>query len=348
MNQRLLFLAEGELDIFNAKTAVSVIRYRPEAVVGVLDSQHAGRTTREVLGVAAAVPIVATLEEGLALQPDTLVIGIAPAGGQLPSAWRATIIRALQAGLSVISGLHLFLGDDPELASLAAAHGGQIVDLRRPPLDQPIAAMRALGTRALRVLTVGTDCNVGKKIAALEITAAGKRLGMDARFVATGQSGMLIAGSGVTLDRVPGDFMAGCIEQAVVADGDSDLVVVEGQGSLLHPAYSGVTLAQMHGALPHAMILVHHAGREMMRKQPLRLPPLAEWIRRYEDAVAPLFPGRVTGIAINPYGLTPEATREVIARAEDETGLPAVDVVTEGADRLVRALPRLGVSQHSG
>ena len=342
MNQRLLFLAEGELEIFNAKTAVSVIRYRPEAVVGVLDSQNAGRTTREVLGVPLAAPIVATLEEGLALNPDTLVIGIAPAGGQLPTPWRATIIQALKAGLSIISGLHLFLADDPELAALAAAHGGQLVDLRRPPTEQPIAGMRALGTRALRILTVGTDCNVGKKIAALELAASGKRAGLDARFVATGQSGMLISGSGVTLDRIPGDFMSGFIEQAVLADGDSDLVVVEGQGCLLHPAYSGVTLAQLHGALPHAMVLVHHAGREMMRKQPFRLPPLADWIRRYEDAVAPLFPGRVTGIALNPHGLSPAATRDAIARAEDETGLPAVDVVADGADRLLQVLPGIG------
>jgi uncharacterized NAD-dependent epimerase/dehydratase family protein len=338
MNQRLLILADGDLGVFSAKTATSLIRYRPNDVVGVLDREHAGRTTREVLGVPAAVPIVATMEEGLRLKPDTLVIGIAPAGGGLPEPWRVTIRTALTSGLSVIGGLHVFIGDDPEFAALAQQHSGQILDLRKPPEDRPIAQAKARGTRARRVLTVGTDCNVGKMVAALEITASARRRDLDARFVATGQTGMMIAGSGVTLDRIAGDFMSGFIEKEVLAVGDADLVVVEGQGALLHPAFSGVTLALLHGALPDAMVLVHHVARTIMRHSDVAIPPLPDWIRRYEDAVAPIHPGKVVGIAINPHGVSAEEAQRAIRKAEEETGLPAVDVVAEGADRLLDAI----------
>lgn len=338
MTQRILILADGELGVFSAKTATSLLRYRPAEIVGVLDRNHAGRTTREVLGVSAAVPIIGTLAEGLRFRPDTLVIGIAPQGGQLPEAWRPILLGAIEAGLTVISGLHVFLADDPELCEAARRRGVTLVDLRRPPTEQPIAHLRARETKARRVLTVGTDCNVGKMVAALELTAAAQRRGHPARFLATGQTGMLIAGGGVTLDRIPGDFMAGFVEKLVVEAEEADLLFIEGQGCLLHPAYSGVTLALLHGSLPDAMILVHHAGRTRLRNQDAAIPPLADWVRRYEDAVAPLHPSRVVGIAVNPYGLSPEQAAEAIRSAEEETGLPAVDVVTDGADRLLDAL----------
>lgn len=342
-NERCLILADGALDVFSAKTATSMLRYRPERVVGVLDRRHAGRTAREVLGVESDAPVVASLVEGLALGADTLVIGIAPSGGQLPSEWRAILSGALRAGLDLVSGLHVFLGDDPELATLAVEHGGRISDLRRPPENQPIAHARAVETPGLRVLTVGTDCNVGKMVAALELTASASRRGMDARFVATGQTGMLISGTGITLDRIPGDFMAGFIEEEVLAAAEGELIVVEGQGCVLHPAYSGVTAALLHGSLPDAMILVHHSGRERMRNQPVVIPSLPNWVRWYEEIVAPVHPGKVVGVAINPTGLTPEQAAEAVRKAEVETGLPAVDVVKDGADRLldaVLALPR--------
>jgi uncharacterized NAD-dependent epimerase/dehydratase family protein len=341
MPHRLLILADGQLGVFTAKTATCLLRYRADHVVGVLDREHAGGSTRELLGVARDFPIVGTLAEGLALAPDTLVIGVAPQGGQLPEEWREIIRGALTAGLSVLSGLHTFLGDDPELATLAARYGGRIVDFRKPPDGQPIASMRARETRALRVLTVGTDCNVGKMATSFELYAAARERGVDVRIAPTGQTGMMIAGHGITLDRIPGDFMAGWVEQLVLEHGDSEMVIVEGQGSLLHPAYSSVTLALLHGALPDAMVLVHHAGRDKIRYQEAVIPPLSDWVRRYEDAVAPLHPGKVVGIAINPTGLSPEGARVAIRQAEAETGLPAVDAVAQGAGCLVEASLRL-------
>jgi uncharacterized NAD-dependent epimerase/dehydratase family protein len=337
MNKRLLILADGALGIFSSKTATSLLRYRGDEVVGVLDREHAGRTTREVLGVPAAVPIVGTMAEALKLNPDTLVLGIAPPGGGLPDHWREVIRAALEAGLSVFGGLHVFLAEDPEFSDLARKHGGIIRDFRKPPEDHPIGLGRARETRALRLLTVGTDCSVGKMVASLELAAAARRRDLDTRFVATGQTGMMISGGGLTIDRVPGDFMAGFVEKEVVAAGDADVVVVEGQGCLLHPAYSGVTLALLHGTLPDAMVLVHHAGRDTIRYTNVPIPPLADWVRRYEDVVAPIHPGKVVGIAINPSECDPAEAAAVIRRAEDETGLPVVDVVSEGADRLLEA-----------
>jgi uncharacterized NAD-dependent epimerase/dehydratase family protein len=340
--ERFVVLADGRLDIFSAKTAASLIRYRGDEVVAVLDREHAGRPLREVLGVDSGAPILGTLTEALALQPTALVIGISPSGGQLPDSWRPMLCAALQAGLDLISTLHVMLADDPEFAAIAGRSGARIIDLRRPPDLQPIAHGRARETRARRVLTVGTDCNVGKKIAALEIMLAARRKGMDAEFVATGQSGVLISGRGVAIDRVIGDFMAGMAEHLVLEAGDCDLLVVEGQGCLLHPAYSGVSAALLHGVLPDAMVLCHRPGRTVMRSQVQPIPPLNDWITRYEEFVKPLHRGRVVGIALNCFGMDEAEARTQVEAAADETGLPATDVIRFGAESLLRAI------QHSG
>lgn len=346
--ERFLILAEGELGIFSAKTAVAVMRYRPHDVAAVLDSRYAGRTAREVLGVPCDAPVVATVAEGLALRATALLIGIAPAGGQLPEAWRVTIRDALVAGLDVVSGLHVFLGDDPELAALTRVKGRRLVDLRRPPGRQPIAHARARETRALRVLTVGSDCNVGKMVTALELSTAARAAGRTARFVATGQTGMLIAGDGITLDRVPGDFMAGFVEEMVLEMGDAEVVAVEGQGSLIHPAYSGVTAALLHGALPDAMVLCHVPTRPRLRNQEVPIPPLRELVALYEAFLRPLHPGRVVAVSLNGTGLTDDELVAAVRATEAETGLPAADPIRHGAARLWAAcasIQRSGLDQ---
>jgi uncharacterized NAD-dependent epimerase/dehydratase family protein len=335
--ERFVILTEGHLGIFSAKTATSMMRYRPQEVVAVLDSRFAGQTAREALGVPCDAPVVATLEVALSLQPTALLIGIAPQGGQLPADWRAIIHAALEAGLDVVSGLHVFLADDPELAAAARARGRQLIDLRRPPEGQPIAHARARNTRALRVLTVGSDCNAGKMVTALEITGAALAAGRAARFIATGQTGMLVAGSGITIDRVPGDFMAGFVEEMVLQSGDADAIVVEGQGSLIHPAYSGVTAALLHGALPDAMVLCHVPGRQTLRNQEQPIPPLPELIAWYEAFLRPLHPGRVVAVALNGSGLTDDGIQTAVRAAEAETGLPAADPIRHGAVRLWEA-----------
>jgi len=337
--RKVLILAEGRFSVFDAKTATCVIRYAADEVVGVLDTVTAGQTTDEVLGFGPALPIVASLEEGLALGPDTFLIGVAPRGGKLPEAWRDMVREALAAGLTVVSGLHTFLGDDPELAGLAERHGTRIVDLRKVPDDLPVASRRADGVDATVVLTVGTDCNVGKMTASVELWKAAERMGHAAAFAPTGQTGLFLGGKGLVVDRVIADFVAGAAETIVLDNAPgNDFVFVEGQGSLTHPGYSGVTLGLLHGSMPDAMILVHPPTRTHTLNDEIEIMPLSEWIELHETMAGYLKPAPVAGVAINGWDLDDDEARRWAARIEDETGLPAVDPVKFGAEPLIEAI----------
>jgi uncharacterized NAD-dependent epimerase/dehydratase family protein len=341
--RRIAVLAEGAFTVEDAKTAVGVIRYGRDAVVAVLDSASAGRTAGEVIGVGGSIPIVATMDEALAHAPDTLLIGIAPRGGGLPPAWRAAILGAIQAGLDVYNGLHHFFADDPEFAAAARARGVRLWDVRRPPDARLIATAEDHRPGSRTVLTVGTDCNVGKMTAALELEAEAARRGLSRTFVATGQTGILIWGDGVPLDRVISDFVAGTIEAPVLAAcAERAWVFVEGQGSLFHPAYSGVTLGLMHGAAPEAMILCHQPTRRRIRGYAIEQPDLPASVAAYEQAANWRRPARVAAIALNTYDLDDAAARAAVAEATAATGLPATDPVRFGAGLLLDALLGLG------
>ncbi|HEU4565268.1 MAG TPA: DUF1611 domain-containing protein, partial [Gemmatimonadaceae bacterium] len=326
---RFLILAEGHFGPKSSKTANSCIRYTPERVAAVLDSTSAGRTVADVLGFGGAIPIVSTFEEGLALAPTALLIGIAPQGGQLPASWRAALRRAIESGLELWSGLHFFIGDDPELAALAAARGVAIRDLRRPPAGIPVATGRVREVASTVVLAVGTDCNIGKMTAQLQLRDALRARGSRVAFAATGQTGILIEGWGTSVDAVVADFIAGAAEQLVLrAARDGDIVLVEGQGSIIHPGYSGVTYGLMHGSLPHAMIICAQPSRTHINNNPwVRIPPLPELIRMHERAVAPLRPAPVIGVSLHTGDLAEEEARRWVERVAAETGLPTTDPV---------------------
>jgi D-glutamate N-acetyltransferase len=344
--RRLVILTEGQFRVHNAKTAMGVIRYGTDEVVALLDSSIAGRSVAEWLP-GHDIPAVATLAEALAMptRPDTLLIGIAPTGGKLPPEWRSTILEAIGAGLDVHSGLHTFLGDDPEFAAAAAAAATAIVDYRRPPDRLETAVGRRHGPGKHVILTVGTDCAIGKMSVALELRKSALRAGDPAVFVATGQTGMMIEGWGVAVDRVIGDFVQGTVEWLVEeAETRGDWIIVEGQGSLDHPAYSSVTLGLIHGATPEAMVMVHKPG--MAEHDFAHLPeahfPIArlpEFIRLHEAVAGLVAPSRVVAIALNTSLIADEAeARRVIAQTERETGLPAADPVRFGADGLWAAI----------
>ena len=347
---RLTLLAEACFTPLDAKTAVGVLRYRPERVVAVLDSTRAGSTAEACVGVGGSIPVVASLDAAAALGTDGLLIGVAPQGGDLPPPWRAVVSDALRRGWNVFSGLHRFLADDPELAALARLHGARVVDARRPPADRPIAARRAAAVRALVVLTVGSDCNVGKMTTALELRRALETRGTRTSFVATGQTGIFVADGGAAVDAVTSDFAAGITERLVLeAAPGADVVVVEGQGALHHPAYSGVTLALLHGACPRAMVLCHQPSRERVRVPGARglppggssepvIPPLAELRLAYETAAGWVSPSRVVGVALHTGGLDAGEARRAVDRAAAETGLPATDPVRFGAGPLADAV----------
>jgi uncharacterized NAD-dependent epimerase/dehydratase family protein len=329
---RFLIVADGEFAPMTSKTANSVIRYLPDRTVGVLDRQQAGQTVQDVLGFGGAIPIVGSMREGLALGPTAVLIGIAPQGGRMPAEWRAWLAEALDHGCDLWSGLHTFLGDDPLLVEKARIRGCTIFDLRRPPADLPIASGLAKEVEPLVVLTVGTDCNVGKMTAQLQLTRRLNDRGVRTRFVATGQTGIMIEGWGIAVDAVVADFIAGAAERLVLEGAkDADVVLVEGQGSLNHPGYSGVTLGLLHGSCPDALILCHQSTREYIgdyrQAAWLRLPPLTDYIRMYEAMGSVVHPTKVIGISLNTYDMTDAEARRACEAAARETGLPATDPV---------------------
>lgn len=337
MNRRWLILTDGYLTGREAKTAHGILRYSADDVAAVIDHEHAGKKVSDVLGdLKADTPIVATLADGLALSPTSLLLGVATPGGWIPDHWRAMIADAIRAGLEIVSGLHVLLTEDAELSALAERHGARLWDVRKPPEDIPLYSGKSLEIPQKIVHTVGSDCAIGKKTAALELTAAAGRAGAKAEFVATGQTGILIAGRGIAVDRVIGDFVAGAAEKLVLeADPSSEVLVVEGQGSLWHPAYSGVTLSLLHGCNPHALVLCHKAGRTQIEDPPYPpLPPVAEMVATYEAAAAVVRPAKVACIVLNTHGLDENAAKKAIETVEDETGLPTGDVLGDDADRL--------------
>lgn len=340
---RYLIIADGDFAPMTSKTANSIIRYLPDRVVAVLDRTQAGRTAEQVLGFGGAIPVVGAMQEGLALKPDAVLIGIAPSGGRLPAEWHAWLAEALDAGCDLVSGLHTFLGDDPVLAEKARRNGRTISDLRKPPADLPVASGLAKEVDALVVLAVGTDCNVGKMTAQLQLASSLNAAGLRTRFVATGQTGIMIEGWGIAVDAVVADFIAGAAERLTLEGSkDADVVLVEGQGSINHPGYSGVTLGLLHGSCPDALILCHQASRRYIGDYReaawLKLPPLSEYIRLYEMIGSAVHPTKVIGICLNTYDMSEEAARNACDAAAAETGLPATDPVRFDPAPLVDAI----------
>lgn len=339
MSRRYAILA---LDRFedDAKTAHGVIAYGADEVVAVVDPSCAGKTVREVLPyLNSDAPIVASVTASLQYDPTALLIGTAPKGGALPPEWRQAVLDALEADLDVVSGLHDMLGDDANFAAIAREHECEIWDVRKPP-DVPIFSGAVYDVAAPTLLLVGNDCAVGKMTVALELVRAANASGANARFVPTGQTGIMIAGWGISVDRVIADFAPGAAEQLVLfaAHEGAGLIVVEGQGAINHPAYAPVTLALMYGSAPDALVLVC-APRKTHIEQ-FETPALGyrELIRIHEALLATVKPAKVVGIALNTRGLDEEAARAEIARAEAETQLPADDVVRFGPRHLYEAI----------
>ncbi|MCG8468015.1 MAG: DUF1611 domain-containing protein [Gemmatimonadetes bacterium] len=340
-------LAEGAFGVETAKTASSAVRYMGDRVLSVVDSRFAGRTVEEAIGFGGDTPIVATLDEALARDPlpDALLVGIAPQGGALPATWRAWITSALERGLDVWSGLHTHLSDDPEVAACAERCGRRLFDLRKPPEDLIVGTGRAQSTEAMRLLTVGTDCNTGKMTTALELLDGLEASGLRTGFAATGQTGILLAGSGIAVDAVVSDFISGAAERLTLeAAAGKDIVLIEGQGSLMHPGYSGVTLGLLHGSIPHAMILTWMPSRPTIyggNHEWVDLPELDEVVERYEKTLAwvcPDVPGRVIGVSLATWDIGEDEARDAVAHATRVTGLPATDPIRFGAEPLVTAV----------
>jgi uncharacterized NAD-dependent epimerase/dehydratase family protein len=330
--RRLLILAEGKsADAHFGKTARGVMRYRPEQVVALLDSERAGETQD-------GFPIVATVNDALCFNPTAALVGVATAGGRFPPAWRELLKSAISKGLDIENGLHEFISDDPELGELAARHNVTLRDLRKAPPGLNVPTGANLELDATTVLTVGSDCAIGKMTVSLELDREAKRRGVKSEFVPTGQTGIAIAGWGISVDAVVADFIAGAAEQLVVEGHErgGELLLVEGQGSLIHPMYSGVTLGLIHGSAPHAYVLCHYAGQEFVDENPrFPMPPLSELVELHERISLKARPAKVVAIALNTRDLDDAAARAAIEAAEAETGLAADDPVRYGAGKLL-------------
>ncbi len=333
--KRYLILAEERsADPHYGKTGRGLIRYGRHPVVAILDSTRAGEQEQ-------GIPIVASVEEALSFRPTTAIVGVATQGGRFPPRWREILRRCIACGLDVESGLHELISDDPELSALARRHGVELRDLRRPPSDLNVPTGENLRLAAKIVLTVGSDCAIGKMSVALELDREARRRGLRSEFVPTGQTGIAIAGWGIAVDAVVSDFLAGAAERLVVegAARGGEILFVEGQGALFHPLYSGVTLGLLHGSAPHLLVLCHLAGSSEIEGCPGHpIPPLSELVAAHEQMSLPARRARVAAIALNTRLLDEEGARRAIAAAQEQTGLLVDDPVRFGPARLLDAV----------
>jgi uncharacterized NAD-dependent epimerase/dehydratase family protein len=331
--RRYAVLAEGRLH--NAKTAHGVLRYGRDEVVAVLDSTLAGQTVGGTMpnllpDPGRDAPIVATLEEALAHGPTSILVGVAPAGGRLPGEWMEILRGAAGAGLEIVGGLHQRLA--PEFP------GANVWDVREPPAEVPIFSGEGFAVGPKVALTVGTDAAIGKMTATLEVERTAGEAGHSTGFVPTGQTGVIIAGWGVCVDAVVSDFVAGVSEMLVLeaAKPSPDLILVEGQGSLAHPAYSGVTLGLLHGSCPDCLILCVSPD-EAPGYAGVPRPTPARAVRLYEEVAALVKPAPVVAVSANTRGLSDEDARAFVEKVSVETGLPAADPFRTGAEPILEA-----------
>ena len=330
----LILAEEFSHDPHYGKTLRGVMRYRRESVVAILDTRRAGESDD-------GVPIVATVDEALPLEPDTALVGVVTQGGHFPGDWQDLLKECVRRGLDLENGLHVRLHDIPGLAELAAERGVELRDLREPPADLSTATGANLEVDATIVLTVGSDCAIGKMTATCELDLEARRRGLRSVFVPTGQTGIAIAGWGIAVDAVVSDFLAGAAERLVVVGAErGDLLWVEGQGAILHPIYSGVTVGLIHGSAPHLYVLCHEVGRTVVEGDPTASPivSLSELVDLHERMSLKLRPAKVACIALNSSGVSEEEARAAIAETEAETGLPADDPVRFGAGKLLEAV----------
>ena len=339
-----------------AKTAIGVLRYADHDVVAVIDRATAGDRVTDHVPDLPDAPIVESMAAAIELAGgdtrrgrdpvpddvgiDALLIGVAPIGGGFEESWRPDVRTALETGCDLISGLHAFLAEDEEFARLATENDADIWDVRRPPADLTVSEGVADQVDADVVLTVGTDCSVGKMTATMELVEAACEAGHDAVAIPTGQTGIVIEGWGIPVDRVISDFTAGAVERMIRETGDDhDLLIVEGQGSITHPAYSAVTCGILHGAMADRLVLCHAAGRETVGGyESFSLPPVERTVELYESLAEPVRPAPVVAGALNTKGMDEVAASTAIEEFGAAIDAPATDPVREDAAALLPAV----------
>ena len=324
----LLFLGDVSNPL-DAKTAMGLRDWRPEGCVG--------QFRLPGCAVDLGLPDM-SFSEAVAAGANSVVIGVAPSGGAFKAEWVAVLTEAIRAGLSLVSGLHRKLTEESELVKAADASGQQLIDIRVPPASIPIATGRQRSGK--RLLMVGTDCCVGKKYSALSLHKALQERGVAATFRATGQTGILISGGGIPMDAVVSDFLSGAAETLTPDAASDHWDVIEGQGSLFHPAYAAVTLGLLHGSQPDAMVLCHGSGRTVIDEyEDYPVPDLRECAAHYEQAARVTNKqSSIVGISLNTQGLSDTEALSACRDASTLTGLPCVDPMRHALDSILDAL----------
>jgi len=352
LKARAIVLAEGKFGELTGKTCNILVMYsgwRRVTVLSVIDSRYAGLDAGEVLRLGKlGIPVVSSLREALEVSnPDTLIVGISPVGGRLPEHYRKVIIEAIEHGLNVWSGLHIFLSEDPEISRLAQSRGVSIIDFRKPPKDLRIWSGQIYNSRTVRILVAGTDCSVGKNVTSIELVRELERRGLRVGLVGTGQTMLMVgADAGTVVDAVPADFVPGEVEKHVIdlEKENINVIIVEGQASLLHPAYSQVTLGIYYGSMPHGVVLCHdpwRTYRESFEHLKIRVPSIEEEINAAKAHIGNI---KLIAVSVMGKGRTRPEIEEACKLIEDKYHVPAADPrldikkIADKVEELVRSL----------
>lgn len=340
-SDKIALFMEGHLKSDYGKMGFGVLRYAKSEIVAVIDSQFAGQNIAAITGIPHPAPIVKSIEEGQLKGATVLVLGISPSGGRIPQEWLLYIETALKAGMSVVNGLHDLL--TPRFNSLCKGKNQWIWDVRVPQTTPPIATAKAAALSNKRILFIGTDMAAGKMTAALELYTWSQKEKIASGFVATGQIGITLTGNGIPLDAYKVDLACGAVEEAVLAQRDKEWILIEGQGSLLHPG-STATLPLMRGSCPTHLILCHRAEKTHLKfPENIKIPPLKDFIALNEALVnvCGTYPkAQVVGIALNTAVLSEIEALEMIAKIEAETNCPTTDVIRFGCEKLGRSIEK--------
>lgn len=318
---------------------MSIMKYRQGEVVAVIDQREVGKTAADLFKLGGTVPVVAGLEA--IPKCDAIYLGIATPGGKLPEVWRPLIRQAIGRGIDIVSGLHDFLVDDAEYVALAAKSGSRLVDVRRNSFKKTATCYR-FRPQCIRIHSVGNDCSIGKMVTTLEVQIELQRRGYSAKFIATGQTGIMITGEGSPIDCVVSDFVNGAVEELVAQNEQHDFVLIEGQGSISHPAFSAVTAGLLHGGAPQGLLFCYEAGRTHVKGlKDVPIVPMEQQMAAVEAMANLRFPCSIIGISVNTRNLSEQDAFREVAEAEDRFGLPACDVYRHGAAKIAQACEQL-------
>lgn len=333
--RRIIALTEGYSNPQSAKTARNLIYYCPGEVIALYDRSNIGKTSFDLLGVGS-VPVIGSLKD--ADDANTLIMSVALPGGKLPKSFKEIMLQAVSMKMNVISCGHEFITDDADLVAAAKTNRVTLKDVRKNS-ERDVAHRKGINSNCLRILTVGNDCSLGKMVTSLELARALQKRGFDAKFAATGQTGILIEGEGIPIDAVVGDYINGAAEKLVLQNQQHDMMIIEGQASIVHPRYSSVTLGLLHGTMPHGMIMCYEVGRKFVHNMPgIKIPAMNVVMKLTEEMASVMFPSKIIGFALNSKKVSEQEAEIERKRIKEEFGLPACDVVRDGPDELVEAI----------